>query len=661
MGVHEVTGGRDEQEVADYTRAALRDLAALERMLDGDRFESGVRRIGAEQEMFLVDEAMRPAPLALDVLDVLAAGGDDRFTTEIGRFNLEANLQPQLLEAGCLRRLDADITDTVAAARRAAQSVGADVLLAGILPTLRHGDLGLDNLTPLPRYQALDRSLRALRGSEFTVHIKGVDELQVTHDNVMFEACNASYQVHFQVDPRHFARDYNIAQVITGPLVAAAVNSPLLLGHRLWHETRIALFQHAVDERSTPRQVRSHPPRVGFGDAWVNDSVLELFRDNLTRFKALLVGATDDDPLECLSRGGTPKLTALLLHNGTVWRWNRACYGVVDGTPSLRVENRVLPSGPTVLDEVANAAFFIGLMCAMPEEYGDIRPLLAFDDAKDNLFASARHGLDAQFTWLDGRRWPAQALILELLLPLARSGLASGGLDAEEINTYLGVVQERVSCGQTAARWALRCIAASTAGTTAQRDKALVAAMATHQRGGEPVHRWPTGLATAADNWRDDYRIVEQVMSTDLFTVGPDEPIDLVASVMDWRHVRHVPVEDADGRLVGLISHRDLLRTVAAPTPDCEDPTLTARALMKSDPVTVTPQTTTLAAMEVMRDSGVGCLPVLQHDRLVGIITASDLLMISYRCLAEAVSASDGVSASSATPVTSRSTSSTSV
>lgn len=638
MGIHEVSAARDERELADFTRAALRDLAALEQMLDADALESDARRIGAEQEMFLVDSAMAAAPVAMEVL---AAADDQRFTTEIGRFNLEANLPPVPLAAGCLDRLESDLLDAVGTAEAAARQCGARVLLAGILPTLRQSDLGLDNLTPLPRYEELDRQLRAMRGSEFVVHIKGVDELHVTHDNVMFEACNASFQVHYQVQPRHFARDYNIAQAVTAPLLAAAVNSPLLMGHRLWQETRLALFQHAVDERSTPRQARSSPTRVGFGDGWVADSVLELYRDNLARFRSILIGPPDADPLAVLAGGGVPKLTALSLHNGTVWRWNRPCYGLMDGRASLRLENRVLPSGPTVRDEVANAAFLIGLLCALPVEYGDIRRLLDFDDAKANLFAAARHGLDAQLVWTDGRRWTAQSLITDELLPLARQGLAAAGLPDSEIDRHLGVLAERVASGRSAARWALSIAAGDPHRTTAQRDRALVATMLAAQQTGDPVHTWPSTAVERPSDWLDAYRLVEQVMSTDLFTVGPEEPIDLVASVMDWRHVRHVPVEDG-GRLVGLISHRDLLRTVAAPGTDCPEPGLTAREVMKSDPVTVTATTPTLAAMEVMRASGVGCLPVVADGRLVGIITASDFLSISYRCLKQATEGPPG-------------------
>ncbi len=633
MGAQDVSGDLDEREVRQFTRAVLRDVEALERLLESGRVESGVRRIGAEQEMFLVDRAMQPAPIAMEVL---ARTDDPRLTTEIARFNIEGNLAPQRLTAGALLALEQQAEDLVASTRKTAQDCGGDVVLTGILPTLRLSDLTLANMTPLTRYAALDRALRTLRGGPFSVHIKGLDELHVHHDNVMFEACNTSFQVHLQVDPEDFARQHNLAQAISAPVMAASVNSPLLLGHRLWQETRLALFQHAVDERSTSRVVRSQPTRVAFGNRWLENSVLEMYRDDLTRFRILLTREIDEDPLAVLEAGGVPRLTALSLHNGTVWRWNRACYGVADGTFHLRIENRILPSGPTVHDEVASAAVFIGLMCALPAEYGDIRQVLSFDDAKANFFAAARHGLDAQLAWTGGRRWPASSLLLEHLLPLARAGLADHGLDATEIDRYLGTVEERVRGGRTGSTWMLRSLdAMGGSGTPAQRSRALTGAMLAAQCAGDPVHRWPlAGLDGGAD-WLDDYRAVGQYMTTDVFTVAPDESIDLIARIMDWKHIRHVPVEDADGRLVGLISHRDLLRGLAAQAEGRDGEGLAARDLMKPEPVTATPSTSTVEVLGLMCERGIGCVPVVEADHLVGIVTAYDLLGVSRRLLEE--------------------------
>ena len=96
------------------------------------------------------------------------------------------------------------------------------------------------------------------------------------------------------------------------------------------------------------------------------------------------------------------------------------------------------------------------------------------------------------------------------------------------------------------------------------------------------------------DDWAQNYRTVGQFMSTDLFTVRPDDLVDLAASVMDWRHIRHVPVEDEAGRLVGLVSHRDLLRLLARGLADKSNEPVAVRQIMKPDPVTITPDTPTL-------------------------------------------------------------------
>src|SRR6185436_19662432 len=327
--------------------------------------------------------------------------------------------------------------------------------LSGILPTLQRSDLTLENLTPLPRYRELDRSVIGLRGGPLSIHIKGLDELDLTHDNIMMESCNTSFQVHFQTSPGEFVNHYNIAQAITAPVLAVAVNSPLLFGHRLWQETRVALFQHSTDERSRPQLARSQPTRVSFGDQWLKDSVIELFHEQISRFRPIMITQADENPFAVLARGETPLLSALRMHNGTVWRWNRACYGVADGIAHLRIENRALPSGPTVVDEIANTAFFVGLMIALPPEYGEIAMRLSFDNAKENFFAAARNGLNAQLKWLDGKSISATSLILNELLPLARAGLKDAGVDSSDIDKYLGVLEERVRSGQTGAQWML--------------------------------------------------------------------------------------------------------------------------------------------------------------------------------------------------------------
>jgi CBS domain-containing protein len=629
MGEHNVPQYVDEQKSQTFMKALLEDLSALAWMLDNGCIESGVTRIGAEQEMFLLDRHLRPAPVSLEVLK---HADDARLTTEIARFNLEANLTPLRLENSCFSQIEQELLELIELARGSAATQGAVILLAGILPTLRKSDLTLDNLTPVARYHELDRGVIRLRGGPLSIHIKGLDELHLTHDNIMMESCNTSFQVHFQSNAKEFANHYNVAQAITAPVLAAAVNSPLLFGQRLWQETRVALFQHSTDERSRPQLARNQPTRVNFGDRWLEKSVIELFQDQIVRFRPIMISEPDENPFAVLTRSEMPALSALRMHNGTVWRWNRACYGVSEGIAHLRIENRALPSGPTVVDEIANAAFFTGLMVAAPAVYGEISRRMAFDDAKMNFFRAARHGLDAQFEWIDGQSHRATSLILDHLLPLARQGLSSVNVASKDIDKYLGIIEERVQGGQTGARWIMKSLVAN--GSSAAKDagqRRLTAAMLANQKQGQPIHRWPIIAKDESEEWEHGYRTVGQFMSTDLFTIKPDDLIDLAASVMDWRHIRHVPVENAEGRLVGLVTHRGLLRVISNGNRRVDGNAVTVREVMVENPVTVSPSTSSLEAIDLMRSSRIGCLPVVEGDQLVGIVTSYDFLEASAK------------------------------
>ncbi len=633
MGEHNVEQF-DEQSAQVFMKALLEDLRALDYMIDNGRLESGVTRIGAEQEMFLIDRNLRPAPLSFEVLELAK---DPRLTTEIARFNLEANLSPLRLAGRCFYQMEQELIELLALVRKSVGQLDGEVLLSGILPTLRKSDLTLKNLAPIPRYSQLNQGVIALRGGPFSIHIKGLDELQITHDNIMMESCNTSFQVHFQTSPAEFALHYNLAQAITAPVLAAAVNSPLLFGHRLWNETRIALFQHSTDARSGPQLARSQPTRVSFGDRWIEKSVIELFHDQISRFRPIMITKPDEDPWRVFARGETPLLSALRMHNGTVWRWNRACYGVSEGIPHLRIENRVLPSGPTVIDEIANTAFFVGLMVAGPEEYGQIARRMSFDDAKGNFFSAARHGLNAQLTWVDDESVSAASLILNKLLPLARAGLQQANVEANEIDKYLGVVEERVRTGQTGAHWMLKswCALKDINESNDVRTRVLTSNILAQQKEGKPVHDWELAEAAELGDWSQSYQTVGQFMSIDLFTLRPDDLVDLAASVMDWRHIRHVPVEDNQGRLVGLVTHRGLLRLMSRGSISNGKKPLTVREIMKTNPTSVSSTTPSLEAIEIMRTSKIGCLPVVDDGELVGIVTSYDFLTATARLFKE--------------------------
>ncbi|MEE9270563.1 MAG: CBS domain-containing protein [Candidatus Krumholzibacteria bacterium] len=633
MGKQKIDEKSDRQQLRAFTKALLEDVQAIERMLADGLIESGVRRIGAEQEMFLVDRAMHPAMTALDVLERL---DHPQFATELGLFNLEVNLSPQDFGGDCLWRMEQELEGLLSQARRAAKSVESRVLMTGILPTIKQKDLTLEAMTPSPRYLQLNRTMSEHRGGDFSMLIKGLDELGVTHDNVMFEACNTSFQIHFQVSADEFANLYNLAQAVTAPVLAAAVNSPVFLQHRLWHETRVALFQQSLDTRSETHQARKAPPRVVFGDRWVKDSVLEIFREDIARFRVLIAAEPEESPLELLDRGDIPPLSALCLHNGTVYRWNRPCYGIRDGRAHLRIEHRALPAGPTVVDEMANAAFFFGLMTVLGDKYDDITEVMTFDDAKSNFLLAARYGLQARLRWVDGKAMSAEKLILKELLPLARKGLRSRKIRSRDVDRYLGIIERRVKSGQTGTQWALDSLAAmDPASRTEERYRALTACMYERNLAGKPVHEWKLAQLDEGIDWRDSYRTVEQVMATDLFTVHPEDLVDLAANLMDWEHIRHVPVEDNEGKLVGLISHRQLLRLVGRGMKTGAEP-VAVRELMTSDPLTIGPQAGSLEAIEIMRKNRVSCLPVVKDDnKLVGIVTEVDFINAAARLLEE--------------------------
>jgi CBS domain-containing protein/gamma-glutamyl:cysteine ligase YbdK (ATP-grasp superfamily) len=632
MGDKAVTSEYDEVQMRVFTRAVLNDLQALEQMLESGLIEDDVRRIGAEQEMFLVDSSLHPAPI---VAQVMNEAQDGRLTTEIGRFNLEANLTPRTFTGSSLRDMETELEEILGVVRCAAAKFDAGVVLAGILPTIQMSDLTEANLTPNPRYHEINRVVTKLHGENRHIHMKGMDELQLTLQDTFIEFCNTSFQIHLQVGISEFSKYYNWAQAISAPVLAAAVNSPILLNHRLWHETRLALFQHATDTRSDVHKERNQTPRVNFGDRWVGDSILEVLREDAVRFRILLTQAVKENSVEMLARGGIPQLSAWRLHNSTIWRWNRTCYGLVNGRPGLRIEARFLPSGPSVADEMANAAFFLGLMTALPEEFGDVTRRMSFDSAKTNFFNAARYGLQSQILWIDGKSRRAGRLILEELLPRARTGLGVAGIDAADIDRLLGILEKRASLEKTGSQWMLDSLANMDKRAKANvRMRSLTAAMKANQEASLPLHQWQLAGIPSRPDWIDNYKTVEQFMSTDLFTVRPEDVIDLAASLMRWKHVRHVPVENDNGDLVGIVSHRDLLEILALGKAK-KGSEIVVRDIMRKDLLTITPDTSALEALQIMRENDIGCLPIVKGEKLVGLITAYDYLTVSAKLFEE--------------------------
>ena len=634
MGEHDVKHDQDERSLRRFTHQLIQDVRALEYMLDEEMFEYEVRRIGAEQELFLVDEYWQPAPV---VEKVMEENEDPKIVTELTRFNLEFNMDPYVFTGNCLRQMEDELEEMIGKSRRLVAKAGARLVLTGILPTIHISDLTIDNMTPSTRYYALNDAISKLRGGPGNFQIRGVDELMVKHDSIMLEGCNTSFQTHFQVSPAEFPHYYNIAQAVAGPCLAAAVNSPLLFGKRLWHETRIALFQQAVDTRSSNLYLREMSPRVHFGTDWVHDSVTELFKEDISRFRVLITAGENEDPFEALEDGRIPKLQALQLHNGTVYRWNRACYGIQGGKPHLRIENRILPSGPTTRDEMANAAFWFGLVSKLGQEYDDITQVMDFDDAKSNFMAAARLGLGAQFTWLDGRRVAAHELISSELLPMAREGLKASGINPADRDHCIGILEERVRSRQTGAQWLLDSLASmKKRGTRADRLNALVAATVTRQKQGKPVHEWDLAqYGEAQAHQRIQTMRVEHHMTTDLFTVHEDELVEFVACLMDWQRLSHVLVEDNQHRLVGLVSHRSVLRYLSEYGSKEGGEDVPVSDIMVSEPISVQPETSTVEAVELMQKHEIGVLPVVRDDQLVGILTRQALVQVAGQLMKE--------------------------
>ncbi len=614
-------------------QALLTDLRAMEMMLDKGMFESGITRIGAEQELALVDEAYQPAPVGPELLDKM---NDERATTEIGRFNLEFNCSPCVLSGSALRDVHREIEELMGSATTLAESMGVQPILIGILPTLCAEHLSTDFMVPRPRYFALNDLITAARGGCYELRIKGTDELVSKHDSIMVEALNTSFQLHYQVDPDDFALAYNTAQAVTGAMLAASANSAVLFGKRLWHETRIAIFEQAVDTRGDVPNDRDMLKRVRFGEQWVKSSVLELYKGDIAGFRSLFSPESEEDSLGMVERGQVPKLHALQTHNSTIYRWNRPCYGITDGKPHLRIENRVLPSGPTVVDEIASSALWFGLMKRMPAVYPDLTSRMSFEDARSNFVTAARNGLDCKQRWIDGVAISARDLLLGELIPMAREGLEECGIDRGDIDHYLGVVTNRIETGRNGARWTLDSVAKiHEFGSRAERLASLTAATISRQQSGQPVHEWSLAELNEGGIWQHHYLRVGQYMKTDLYTVREDELIDLAASIMEWKRVRHVPVEDQSHNLVGLLSYRALLRVVSDPSRKQTDEPIAVADIMNRNPVTVTSDTPTLVAIELMRHHGTSCLPVVDDGKLVGIVTEHDYMRIAGQLLEE--------------------------
>ena len=465
-----------EQADFDAFHARVADeTARLRQWFETERFSRRSFMAGFEAEAWLVGASAEPVPMNAAFLDAL---DNDLVVPELSQFNVEVNGSPTSLTARAFSRLADELDHTWAQCRSCAESLGARVLMIGILPTVPPEALCLDNISSMSRYRALNTELLRQRGGEpFELDIQGAgagaERLRRTHPDVMAEAAATSFQVHLQVRQANAARLYNASLAVSAPLVAVSANSPYLFGHDLWAETRIPVFEQAINPGLGAL------PRVTFGQGYVRDSLLELFEENLADYPPLLPAVSDAD-------AGT--LANLRFHNGTIWRWNRPLIGFDhDGIPHLRIEHRVVPAGPTVEDSIANAALYYGLVASLSTRDEPIEQVLPFDAARDNFYAAARDGLDARI------RWPGASgavdlrdLVLEELLPLAFEGLEWLGVPDAEARGFLGTIERRVDSRQNGATWQRRWVERH------GRDfQGLTLAYLECQATGTPVHRWP--------------------------------------------------------------------------------------------------------------------------------------------------------------------------
>lgn len=481
---------------ADYTqyRGRVREqLKALRELLARPGFGVGPSTMGAELEMFLVDREGSPVRAGAEVKE---ATHDARITLEMAQFNIESNARPMPLSGEAFSRLERELTDTVRTVARAAAEKGVQVALVGMLPTLKGSQVLRDAFSDTARYRALSNGLRRLRNNRpVRIHIEGEETLDAEWDDVSIQGANTSFQVHLRVNPNDYARMFNAAQLATAPALAACVNSPILMGWRLWDETRVPLLEQALDDR--PDDEKERPSRAAFGTGWCREGAWELFAESVLLYSPIIPLSGTEDSMGIVRAGGVPRLDEVKMQNGTIWRWNRPVYDS-HGDGHVRIEFRALPAGPSVPDMVAGAAFILGATFALADDIEEILPALPFSRARQNFYAAARYGMNAQFDWpLLNRRSPrmvsARDLCLELM-PRARQALVEHGVARSEVTRWLDLFEERVRRGVTGASWQREALTRwERRLSRPQAIAAMFAEYQEHAKSGRPLHEWPTG------------------------------------------------------------------------------------------------------------------------------------------------------------------------
>ena len=617
MGDFRVRKIKNAKDSNRMYQQALQDISVFEQMLKDDVFDNGAPKIGAEQELCIVNSDFGPSRNALELLNVI---NDEHYTNELALFNMEINLDPLPLKDNCFSEMEGELLCLLSQGAEVARYYKDDILLTGILPTLKYYHLQFNYMTPEHRYKTISDRLSELRGKDFDIHVQGVDEVIMSLGSVLFEACNTSFQLHLQIAPKDFVNQHNWSQMITGPVLSACVNSPMLFGNELWAETRIALFKQSLDTRSSDKLYRKKLPRVYFGNGWLRNSPADLWKSDITRFPLLVTSDDFQDAELVYKNGGIPNLRGIRLHNGTTYTWNRMCYGFTKEKPHLRIECRYLPAGPTPVDEIANFAFWIGLMNSEPPKGVEFWKSVDFKSVKNNFVKAARYGLNTVFDWF-GKNISAKELILNELLPLAKTGLEKRNITKNDIDKYLGIIENRVKAEVTGSSWQVenfRTLSKKYSPTIAQKE--LVRQMITYQNKNIPVHEWKNIDVNQSPILNETPK-VHHYMTTDIFSTNEADSIALVKSILKWYNIHHLPVEDYDGNLVGLITDGLIQRLEA------EQPELCCYAsdAMMTDFVTIEAKESIESAISLMELHDLSGLPVVYKDKLVGILTRRDL------------------------------------
>ncbi len=462
-----------EEDFSRFSESLACETALLGKYLAEGRFsEAEQPTIGYELEGWILDHRYVPAAKNKVFLQALQ---HPRVVPELSRFNIEINGEPRALDSGSLRAMHEEMQQTWNACQQAAHARGLILLLIGTLPTIRESDLSLKNISRMNRYYALNQRIFEERdGRPMHICIEGRETLDTHHEDCLLEAGTTSFQLHLALPQRTFADHYNASQLLSAPLIAVCANAPYLFRHDLWSETRVPLFEQAVE---TSDGSDRHRLRVLFGRSWLR-SAENVFSENHRLFRPLLPILLEE--LE-------DSLPHLRLHNGTIWRWNRIIPGFVPGeAPRLRIEHRIMPAGPSLVDMIANAALYFGAATAYASRMPQITQDFSFAACEANFYTAAKDGLQTKLNWPGiAGSVDVVTLLLQEILPAAAEGLSRRGLGNEEISFYLDIVRQRLYNRQTGSEWQRRFVAKH----GRHWDK-LTSHYLENQRSGFPVHEW---------------------------------------------------------------------------------------------------------------------------------------------------------------------------